>query len=229
MTSSSTSSSVTSVSSESSTTSAIPSPTATSGCSPGRTREILEFDDYTVTNSPTYFPGLAWTYKRFSFLEGWGLANCDFLTPWRSDSCNGQTISGDEYLSLYSRAALRLPTWRKIVFDIEDDFSSFDLVSFLATVPPSTSTDDYYTVAYCGWTVADQDNEFNPTWCRTAVFNQPDNSLVRIQVNQRNLAYLRVFGTRGIQAPYYGAGDVGSDAKGPDAIDFYIDDIEVCV
>lgn len=156
-----------------------------------------------------------------------GLANCGLLSEWRQTVCNFLTTQSDEFLALYARVVSPIPTWRRIVYDVNSDFNSFDLVSMLVSVPPSSSREDYRTVAICGWTIANQENELNPSWCRTAVFNSADNNVQRIAINERNLAFVKVFGSTGIQQPYFGG--AGSDAKGAEAIEYFLDDVEVCV
>lgn len=156
-----------------------------------------------------------------------GLGNCGLLSEWRSTVCNFLTTDADEFLALYSRVVSPIPTWRRIVYDINNDFNSFDLISMLVSVPPSANPQDYRTVAVCGWTVENQENELNPSWCRTAVFNSADNNVQRIAINERGLAFIKVFGSTGIQQPFFGG--AGSDAKGADAIEYFLDDMEVCV
>lgn len=156
-----------------------------------------------------------------------GLGNCGFLSGWSSTVCNFLSTQGDYFLALYSRVVSATPIWRRIVYDATNDFSSFDLVSMLISVPSSSSPTEYRTVAVCGWTIDNQENELNPSWCRTALFNGADNNLQKMYVNEQNLSFIKVFGTTGIQQPYFGG--AGTDAKGSDAIEYYLDDIEVCV
>lgn len=141
-------------------------------------------------------------------------------------TCNNDTIPGAQYISLHSPIDSTKPTYRRITFDIGNDFSGFGLESFHVSTKPLRKG-DFATIIACGWSVADQYREGIPTWCEYIKLEGTKPFLQKVTVDRSDVAYMVIGGVLNYTPPP--PGGEARASKGNKPVEFQLEDISVCV